>query len=618
MAEVFYPPIPATDSTLAPVPGAVFEVFELTDTAYATPLSLRVGDGNPSTTVTAGTLGTVPGTYVTSDNYSHNWKSGTFVWRRDSFDAAQKATEDSAIAARDAANLVGAPAGDAIQVAVSPGGAAYGTLDSGYARKNAPAFHRQVRELEFNQKTFPANGSYIFPGMVDTIDGEFVMVYRDGSKHDLATGSTPGPLYRRISSDDGQTWGSPLLIADHSATNTGDVRDPFMYRVPGERRIWVTYFVDEPSTALNGSWITYSDDDGRTFSTPVQITTGTAVTPGGLRKSIDGVWRMPIYSMVGGFWRAELITASDPLGPWSAPVTVYAPAAANATEWDFVEVSPTNWIAGIRVSGSNVMISQSTNAGVTWSAPVVLPTISSRIYEGWPALRLTRDGRVWLFSRAQNGGGGQRVVQLLETSAPLTATNWAEPGTIAGTAGYLDTSGGGFTGKYQPFLVGDTWVSVYMAELVAGDEAEARIGRIRDDALGVGYSFNSAFSGIPDGSAAAWQNLPVVDRVKVRSKGGYWRIKWQMRSYQPSGTVSNYQIDVAVDGVRRSAASGTADTWATIAGATRTVTGSGYDDFREGIVWLTPGLHTIEILYYQQTTTIGRLFGDRMLMVAPL
>lgn len=528
---------------------------------------------------------------------------------------------DDATYARTAAQGALSPTADAVAAALlDPDGAPARRVaeqineigDASFTGKGKGRFHRQIDSVAFGELAVPADGNYLIPGMIDTIDGDFVLVYREGTSHDLSYGSAPGPLKRRISSDDGTTFGPAVTIADHSAKNTGDTRDPFLYRAPGERRIYLTYFVDEPGTALDGSWISYSDDDGETFSTPIQITTGSAVTPGGLRKSADGIWRMPIYSQVNGKWQAQLITAANPLGAWSAPIVVYGPPAADATEWDFVEVTPTNWIAGIRLSGSNSVITQSTDGGVTWAVPVALTTIGTRVYNGWAALRKTRDGRVWMFSRAD----GQRVIQLLDVDAPLVAANWAEPG---GISGYLDASSGGFVGKYQPFLVGDTWVGCYMAETVASEAAEIRIGRIRDDALNLGYSFLPAFSGIPDGSTAGWQLLPVPDRVKVRSKGGFYRIRWQMRSYQPSGAISAYQIEIAINGVRRNVnAEGSSSTWSTQASNTHTVAGSGYDDSKSGIVWLNKGIHTIELMYYMNSATIGRMFGDRLLEVTKL
>lgn len=159
MAEAYYEPTPATDgATMNPVPGAVFQVFEIADTAFATPLSLRVGSGNPTTTVTASdTLATLPGVYVTSPNFEHIWKSGTFEWRRDSIDGAKKAIEDakiaasnsasasdasavsaanSAQAAQDAAALVDAPADQIMaDTAANPTTAFAGVLSATYALK---------------------------------------------------------------------------------------------------------------------------------------------------------------------------------------------------------------------------------------------------------------------------------------------------------------------------------------------------------------------------------------------------------------------------------------------------------------------------------------------------
>lgn len=105
MAEVFYEALPATDGVMMnPVPGAVFQVFEISDTIFSTPLTLRVGAGNPTTQVEASTpQGIVPGTYVTSQNFEHHWKSGDFVWRRNSFDGAKAAVEQAAASASTAA-----------------------------------------------------------------------------------------------------------------------------------------------------------------------------------------------------------------------------------------------------------------------------------------------------------------------------------------------------------------------------------------------------------------------------------------------------------------------------------------------------------------------------------
>lgn len=136
MAEAYYEPTPATDgATMNPVPGAVFEVYEIADTTFSTPLSLRVGSGNPTTTVTASaTLATLPGVYVTSSNFEHIWKSGEFQWRRDSIDGAKKAVDAARKAAEDAAGLLGAPADDAMAAAAKTVGGKFSeAMGSTYA-----------------------------------------------------------------------------------------------------------------------------------------------------------------------------------------------------------------------------------------------------------------------------------------------------------------------------------------------------------------------------------------------------------------------------------------------------------------------------------------------------
>lgn len=113
MADVFYPGTLAADPGTVgrtPLPSAVFQVFELTDTAQATPLPLKDASGLTVTSLSSTNQGVLPGIYVTSPNLSHNWVSGTWVWRRDSFDGAQAAVTAAKNASISGASL--SPAGD--------------------------------------------------------------------------------------------------------------------------------------------------------------------------------------------------------------------------------------------------------------------------------------------------------------------------------------------------------------------------------------------------------------------------------------------------------------------------------------------------------------------------
>ncbi|QDG88878.1 polysaccharide deacetylase family protein [Pseudarthrobacter sp. NIBRBAC000502770] len=113
MADVFYPGTLAADPGTvgrSPLPNAVFQVYELTDTAQVNPLPLKDSSGLSITSLTSTNLGVLPPVYVTSPNLSHNWVSGTWVWRRDSFDGAQAAVTAAKNASISGASL--SPTGD--------------------------------------------------------------------------------------------------------------------------------------------------------------------------------------------------------------------------------------------------------------------------------------------------------------------------------------------------------------------------------------------------------------------------------------------------------------------------------------------------------------------------
>lgn len=118
----FYPSIPASDGTsMTPPENAEFKVYELSDTTFSTPLPLQSVAGLDAAPLVTTAQGVVPPVNVVSPNFSHIFKSGEWEWRRDSFDAAEKATRQSAedaersrIAAEEAARMAAAPADEAV------------------------------------------------------------------------------------------------------------------------------------------------------------------------------------------------------------------------------------------------------------------------------------------------------------------------------------------------------------------------------------------------------------------------------------------------------------------------------------------------------------------------
>lgn len=104
MADVYYPGIAAGDAASITADGSVeaivtpnanYEVFELDDTLFTTPLIIKTPGGLSDTKVPVGALPIFPDVYVVSPNFAHNWKSGDLVFRRDSQDAKDKLVADA-------------------------------------------------------------------------------------------------------------------------------------------------------------------------------------------------------------------------------------------------------------------------------------------------------------------------------------------------------------------------------------------------------------------------------------------------------------------------------------------------------------------------------------------
>ena len=134
MADMaYYPQIPAVvEATGRPAPrNALFEVFELADTSFSFPLPLltvALTNGAPLLTTEQGI---VPAVYVVSPNFSHAFKSGDWVWRRDSFDGAErqmKESRDAAVAAAAAAAASARAAQDAVASGGGGGGGGAGLV----------------------------------------------------------------------------------------------------------------------------------------------------------------------------------------------------------------------------------------------------------------------------------------------------------------------------------------------------------------------------------------------------------------------------------------------------------------------------------------------------------
>lgn len=470
--------------------------------------------------------------------------------------------------------------------------------------------------IGFNLATIdaPTDGANYasFPATGDTRDGALIVVWRASTYHNFTTAGEAGRLHISRSAD-GVTWTPRETLFDE--TPTYDLRDPCLYRAPGTQRIYLTFTkFSVGSDNTPGLHICYSDDNGRTFSAPVQAkaSTSAGIHP---RKMSDGSWRWPAFEKRDATnYRAILLTATNPLGPWTKQGNLYEDVAGSTSEADIIEITATNWVGIVRGDGASnqASIIQSTDKGATWSAPVDLPgSAANYIYQGWPTFLRLADGRILLFARVT--GAGLRVIQLMDQSAPLTPASWSESGINGIFGDNLVTSGGGFVGKFVPIQTGDIVRGAYMYETTSSTVSEIRFGGFPASALNGWVRHISTAEKIADGSAVGYVALTTPDTVSFWTPGGLHKIEYQNRSYQASGTVSTFQEDVEIDGTLQGI---TGQWYMPVTGSTVGTVNVSYPPMgRFGYKWLPRGLHTVTVKYRMDSTTVGRTFVDRTLAV---
>lgn len=489
-------------------------------------------------------------------------------------------------------------------------------LTASYAESGASRTPAAINGIGFNMATIdaPTDGANYasFPATCDTIDGSLLVVWRASSAHNFVAAGDAGRLYI-ASSDDGSAWSPRQLLRDE--TPTYDLRDPCLYRVPGEQRIYLTYTkfaVGSDNTP--GIFVSYSDDNGKTFSAGQSVRASTSAGIH-MRKMADGTWRLPAFEIRAGTdYQAILLTATNPLGPWTKQAVIYGDPAGSNSESDLVEITATNWVAVVRGDGASnqAKVVQSTDKGATWSAPTALPgTAANYFYQGWPTFLKTAGGRVLLFARVT--GSGLRVVQLVDQAAPLTAASWSESGINGIFGDNLVTSGGGFVGKFVPIVAGSTVRGAYMSETSPSVSAEIRFGGFSLDTLNMQVSHIATAEKIADESPVGYVALTTPDTVTFWTPGGMHKIEYQTRSYQVSGTVSTFQHDVEIDGTLQGLS---AQWYMPVTGSTVGTVNVSYPAMgRWGYKWLPRGKHTVTLKYRMDSTTIGRTFADRTLAV---
>ncbi len=225
--------------------------------------------------------------------------------------------------------------------------------------------------------------AYRIPGMVRTNEGTLIAVYdiRYTGGHDL-----PGDIDvgASRSTDGGRTW-EPMQVAMDMGKGRGDgVGDPcvFVDRVTG--RIWIAALWSHGNRAWNGSGpglepdetgqlvLVHSDDDGRSWSEPVNITEQVKDPawrllldgPGAGITMKDGTLVFPAqYRAADGIPWSTLIWSKDRGETWHIGTGV----KSNTTEAQLVELEPGTIMINCRDNrGGSRTVATTKDLGKTW------------------------------------------------------------------------------------------------------------------------------------------------------------------------------------------------------------------------------------------------------------
>lgn len=219
-----------------------------------------------------------------------------------------------------------------------------------------------------------AGGYEAFPDVCRLGNGRLMCVFYAGYGH-VALPSEPLPLGGRIayslSSDEGQTWSAVETLYD----GPNDDRDPSIVQLKNGRLICNFFSLRKADKAPGyeglGSWIMVSDDLGKTWSMPVQISK-THYCSAPIRELSNGRLILGLYTEAGQKSQGSVVFSDDGGKTWQPEILIDNSGIQLDAETDVIELNDGTLYAAQR---PHMCFATSLDRGSSWtvSQPIGFP-----------------------------------------------------------------------------------------------------------------------------------------------------------------------------------------------------------------------------------------------------
>jgi hypothetical protein len=299
---------------------------------------------------------------------------------------------------------------------------------------------------------------------------------------------TDGDILVSRSTGDGATWTPPTALNTNATTDSGFDWDPRVTTDGGGH--WVAVWWSEETLggtigADDDILVSRSEDNGATWTPPTALNTNAGTDSGGdwfPRVVTDGegnwvaVWhsRENLDGTIGTDGDILVSRSTDSGVTWTAPAALNTNAATDSGLDYYPDLTTDgggNWVAvwdswdsleGTIGTDSDILVSRSTDSGVTWTAPAPLNTNAATDSGDDLNPKVTTDGEgnwvaVW-WSEETLGGTIGTDYDILVSRSTDNGTTWTAPVPLNTNA---DSDSGGDQNPEVATDGGGNWVAVW-------------------------------------------------------------------------------------------------------------------------------------------------------------